>query len=163
IMLTNTFGVPAVAQGALTYLLENNEEIGDTTGTVNTVVGECNDSYLNSIRKLPVTPEHARQAINKATTEKVREGAIGAGSGIVVCGSKGGIGSYARIVASVDTSFMVRCLVLSNFSRKQELLHYYPALKNMVTKVKVSEKDMETDGSIMIEIATDVPVNVRQL
>src|SRR5699024_12543643 len=42
IMLTNTFGVPAVAQGALTYLLENNEEIGDTTGTVNTVVGECN-------------------------------------------------------------------------------------------------------------------------
>src|SRR5699024_12160584 len=63
IMLTNTFGVPAVAQGALTYLLENNEEIGETTGTVKIVVGVCNDSYLNSIRKLPVMHEHARQAI----------------------------------------------------------------------------------------------------
>jgi|SRR5690625_4727690 len=163
IMLTNTFGVPAVAQGALTYLLENNEEIGDTTGTVNTVVGECNDSYLNSIRKLPVTPEHARQAINKATTEKVREGAIGAGSGMVCCGFKGGIGTSSRIVASGDTSYTVGCLVLSNFGRKEDLLHYYPALKNMVTEVKVSEKDMETDGSIMIVLATDAPVNERQL
>src|SRR5699024_4802083 len=57
----------------------------------------------------------------------------------------------------------VGCLVLSNFGRKEDLLHYYPALKNMVTEVKVSEKDMETDGSIMIVLATDAPVNERQL
>src|SRR5699024_12617906 len=103
-MLTNTFGVPAVAQGALTYLLENNEEIGDTTGTVNTVVGEGNDSYLNSTRKLPATPEHARQAINTATTEKVRDGASGAGAGMGCCGFKGGIGTSTRLVASGDTA-----------------------------------------------------------
>src|SRR5699024_2725847 len=70
IMLTNTFSVPAVAQGALTYLLENNEEVGDTTGSVNTVVVECNHSYLNSIHKLPVTPYDASQAIIIQDTNK---------------------------------------------------------------------------------------------
>lgn len=163
IMLTNTFGVPAVTQGTLRYLLENNEEIGDTTGTVNTVVGECNDSYLNSIRKLPVTPEYARQAINQATTEKVREGAVGAGSGMVCCGFKGGIGTSSRIVASGDTPYTVGCLVLSNFGRKEDLLHYYPELKNIVTEMKESDKAMETDGSIMMVLATDAPLNERQL
>lgn len=54
IMLTNTFGVPNVAQGTLEYLLEQNDEIGISTGTVNIVVGECNDSHLNSIRHFPV-------------------------------------------------------------------------------------------------------------
>src|SRR5699024_6483462 len=102
--LTKTFGVPAVAQGALTYLLVNNEESSDTKGTVNRVVGECNDNYLNSIRILPVTPEHASQAINKATTEKVREGTIEAGTGMVCCGFKGCIGTSSRIVASGYTS-----------------------------------------------------------
>src|SRR5699024_12304509 len=74
-----------------------------------------------------------------------------------------GIGTSSRIVASGDTSYTVGCLVLSNFGRQEDLLHYYPALKNMVTEVKVSEKDMETDGSIMIVLATDAPVNQRHL
>ena len=66
IMLTNTFGVPAVTQGTLEYMLEQNPEIGISTGTINIVVGECNDSYLNSIRACPVTPEHAIEAIQNA-------------------------------------------------------------------------------------------------
>ena len=86
IMLTNTFGVPAVTQGTLEYLLERNPEIGESTGTVNIVVGECNDSYLNSIRTMPVKPEHAKEAIQKASTDKAEEGAVGAGTGMVCFG-----------------------------------------------------------------------------
>src|SRR5699024_8716590 len=93
IMLTNTFGVPAVTQGTLEYLLAQSPEIGDTTGTMNTVVGECNDSYLNSIRTFPVKPLHAKKAINNATTNQVAEGSVGAGTGMVCSDYKGGIGT----------------------------------------------------------------------
>ena len=79
IMLTNTFAVPAVTQGVLEYMLEENQEIGDTTGTINVVVGECNDSYLNSIRLFPVKPEHAVEAIKNASDCRAVEGAVGAG------------------------------------------------------------------------------------
>lgn len=89
IMLTNTFGVPAVTQGALQYMLEQNPEIGDTTGTINLVVGECNDSRLNSIRELPIQPSHAIASIKEASTESSLEGAIGAGKGMICFGYKG--------------------------------------------------------------------------
>ncbi len=79
IMLTNTFAVPAVTQGTLEYILENNPEIGETTGTINIVVGECNDSYLNSIRLFPVKSEHAIEAIHNASRRRTDEGAVGTG------------------------------------------------------------------------------------
>ncbi|MFL6558553.1 MAG: P1 family peptidase, partial [Bacillus sp. (in: firmicutes)] len=75
IMLTNTFAVPAVTQGVLEYMLAENQEIGDTTGTINIVVGECNDSYLNSIRHFPVRPEHAIEAVKNASDHQALEGA----------------------------------------------------------------------------------------
>jgi D-aminopeptidase len=79
ILLTNTFSVPAVTQGVLDYMLEQNEEIGETTGTINIVVGECNDSHLNSIRKCVVRPEDAVTAIKTASEQQAKEGAVGAG------------------------------------------------------------------------------------
>lgn len=91
IMLTNTFGVPAVTQGTLSYMLDLNEDIGLITGTINLVVGECNDSYLNSIRACPVTPEHAIAAIRQASTDIAQEGAVGAGKGMMCFGYKGGL------------------------------------------------------------------------
>src|SRR5699024_4677002 len=67
IMLTNTFSVGAVMQGTLQYMLDENPEIGDTASSLNLVVGECNDSYLNSMRLQAVKPEHAVQAIERAS------------------------------------------------------------------------------------------------
>lgn len=156
IMLTNTFAVPAVTQGALEYMLEGNSEIGDTTGTINLVVGECNDSRLNSIRKLSVEPKHAIECIKTASTDIAAEGAVGAGKGMICFGYKGGIGSSSRIVGD----YTIGCLVLSNFGRKEEFqsAHY-----------KVDEpNDVPTfpkpaDGSIMIVLATDAPLSSRQL
>src|SRR3954447_24958194 len=120
IMLTNTFAVPAVTQGVLEYMLAENQEIGDTTGTINIVVGECNDSYLNSIRHFPVRPEHAIDAIKNASDHQALEGAVGAGKGMICFGYKGGIGSSSRIV----DEYTVGCLALTNFGKKEELQRY---------------------------------------
>jgi D-aminopeptidase len=157
IMLTNTFSVPAVTQGALQYMLDEHEEIGDTTGTINIVVGECNDSHLNSIRRCVVTPEDAIEAIRRASEQQVEEGAVGAGKGMIAFGYKGGIGSSSRVVQveGVDT-YTVGVLVLSNFGRKADLRIEYlksgaPALQE------------PADGSIIIVLATDAPVSDRQL
>ncbi|QOY35618.1 P1 family peptidase [Anaerobacillus isosaccharinicus] len=156
IMLTNTFGVPATTQGTLEYMLKQNPEIGDTTGTINIVVGECNDSYLNSIRLLPIKPRHAIEAIVKANKNQVEEGAVGAGTGMVCFGYKGGIGSSSRTVKIGSGSFTVGCLVLSNFGKREEFRHWqYENSK--------PEPEYMTDGSIMIVLATDAPLSDRGL
>lgn len=164
IMLTNTFAVPAVTQGTLEYLLDQNPEIGDTTGTVNVVTGECNDSYLNTIRNFSVQPKHAKQAIINATTNQVEEGAVGAGTGMVCCGYKGGIGTSSRLIQdqTIDEAYTVGCLVLSNFGRAEDLLEHKIFSKNKELHKK-SKEDIKSDGSIMIILATNAPLNERQL
>lgn len=156
IILTNTFGVPAATQGTLQYMLEQNPEIGDTTGTINIVVGECNDSYLNSIRLFPIKSEHAIEAIEKANENQVEEGAVGAGTGMVCFGYKGGIGSSSRNVKDGSTNFTVGCLVLSNFGKREEFRYWQ-------YKDSKTEPEYMTDGSIMIVLATDAPLSDRGL
>ena len=157
IMLTNTFAVPAVTQGTLEYMLAENKEIGETTGTINIVVGECNDSYLNSIRHFPVKPGHAIEAIKKASESPVKEGAVGAGKGMVCFGHKGGIGTASRMIEAHDP-YMIGCLVLSNFGQKAEFM----AEKYGVESIK-SGLSETADGSIMIILATNAPLSDRQL
>lgn len=160
IMLTNTFGVPNVSQGTLQYLLEQNEEIGISTGTVNIVVGECNDSHLNSIRHFPVTPEHAIEAIQQAKTHIAEEGAVGAGKGMVCFGYKGGIGSSSRLVENrTGKKYTVGCLVLSNFGKASEFL----TDRYKITAANGESTISPTDGSIIIVMATDIPLSSRQL
>ncbi|RHW39109.1 S58 family peptidase [Neobacillus notoginsengisoli] len=160
IMLTNTFGVPAVTQGTLEYMLAENPEIGDETGTINIVVGECNDSRLNSIRRMPVKPEHAMEAIKKASDDIAEEGAIGAGKGMVCFGYKGGIGSSSRIIRSGSATFTIGCLVLSNFGNKEELLNWRFSSD---LEPSVPSHPEPADGSIILVMATDAPLSSRQL
>ncbi|QED48157.1 DmpA family aminopeptidase [Cytobacillus dafuensis] len=161
IMLTNTFGVPAVTQGTLEYMLDITPEIGETTGTINIVVGECNDSHLNSIRHFPVKPNHAKEAISKASINVSSEGAVGAGKGMVCFGYKGGIGSSSRIIIDgiEGKEYTVGCMVLSNFGSKEEFpSHRFSGLGTQETAVSKT-----TDGSIIIVLATDVPLSDRQM
>ncbi|WP_277584955.1 P1 family peptidase [Psychrobacillus antarcticus] len=160
IMLTNTFGIPAVSQGTLEYMLERNPEIGDSTGTINIVVGECNDSRLNSIRKFPVQPKHAIECIQSASSETSPEGAVGAGKGMICFGYKGGIGSSSRIIHTSDSVYIVGCMVLSNFGRKEE---FQAARYVLNEKGNVPNFPKPADGSIMIVLATDAPLSNRQL
>ncbi|MFJ7887407.1 P1 family peptidase [Lysinibacillus xylanilyticus] len=159
IMLTNTFGVPAVTQGTLQFMLDSNNEIGHSTGTINIVVGECNDSYLNSIRECPITPKHAIEAIRNASNETSEEGAVGAGKGMMCFGYKGGIGSSSRIVSHGPTNYTVGCMVLSNFGQSSEFLAHRYTTSNVQSESTLSP----TDGSIIIVLATDAPLSSRQL
>lgn len=162
IMLTNTFGVPAVTQGTLQYMLEQSPEIGDTTGTINLIVGECNDSRLNSIRELAIQPGHAVEAIEKASTNTSSEGAVGAGKGMICFGYKGGIGSSSRIITENENGekYTIGCIVLSNFGKEEDFqLDRY----KLQGEQEVPAYPSPADGSIMIVLATDAPLSSRQL
>ncbi|WP_010651487.1 P1 family peptidase [Oceanobacillus massiliensis] len=153
IMLTNTFSVGAVTDGTLKYMINESKEIGDTTSTINIVVGECNDGYLNSIRMQAVKPEHAIEAINNATSSPTPQGSVGAGKGMVCFGYKGGIGTASREITTEIGAYTVGCLVLSNFGKRDQAR--FADWKNL---------EIDTpDGSIMIVIATDAPLYDRQL
>lgn len=158
ILLTNTLSVPAVMEGTILYLLDQNPQIGDTTGTVNVIVGECNDGYLNDIRGLHVKPEHAYQAIQFAKSGKVEEGCVGAGTGMSCLGFKGGIGTSSRIAPFGEQSYTIGALVVSNFGEEKDLR--IPAGGRLH---RVGEEEKMPDGSIMIILATDAPLNERQL
>jgi D-aminopeptidase len=155
ILLTNTFNVGSAFQGAMQYMLKENHDIGDSTSSINIVVGECNDSYLNSARLLAITPEHAIEAIKIASDHQVEEGAVGAGTGTMCFGFKGGIGCSSRVVTfNEEENFTVGVLVQSNFGRKEEF--YF----DIIDQVDTMDRP---DGSIMIILATDAPVSDRQL
>lgn len=160
IMLTNTLAVPAVSQGTLQYLLAENPDIAETAGTVNVVVGECNDSYLNAMRTFPVTPEHALKALHNASECQVQEGAIGAGTGMICYQYKGGIGCSSRKVSADCASYVVGCLVLSNFGLRDDVLQHKIFSESLQQQ---AASDVIEDGSIMIVLATDAPLNERQL
>ncbi|WP_432361775.1 P1 family peptidase [Sporosarcina sp. UB5] len=171
IMLTNTFSVGAVLEGTLRHMLDENTAIGDSTSSLNIVVGECNDSYLNAMRSLKVRPEHAVEAIRNARSGEFEQGDVGAGKGMICFGRKGGIGSSSRIVPHSEKSFTVGVLTLTNFGDAEEcLIDEWLArngmqLQTAKDKLKPS-KEMQSekpDGSVMIIVATDAPVDSRQL
>ncbi|MFD1416569.1 P1 family peptidase [Oceanobacillus jeddahense] len=153
IMLTNTLSVGAVMQGTLAYMLNETAEIGDTAGTINLVVGECNDGYLNSIRLQAVKPEHAITAIQNAATESSLEGAVGAGTGMQCLGYKGGVGTSSRLISAENKKYTLGALVVSNFGTREQALFTANTIENPDTP----------DGSIMMVLATDAPFSDRQL
>ncbi|MCM3744969.1 P1 family peptidase [Sporosarcina luteola] len=171
IMLTNTFSVGAVLEGTLRHMLEENTAIGDSTSSLNIVVGECNDSYLNAMRSMIVRPEHAIEAIRKASSGSFEQGDVGAGKGMICFGRKGGIGSSSRVVPYGEESFTVGVLTLTNFGNPEECLIDEWLVRNKM-QLRTAPDNLETssemhskkpDGSIMIIVATDAPVDSRQL
>ncbi|MDY3917978.1 MAG: P1 family peptidase [Candidatus Limivivens sp.] len=158
ILLTNTLSC-GIAYDALTrYMLEQNEDIGITTGTVNSIVTECNDGRLNDIRGMHITENHVREALDSASAD-FQEGAVGGGTGMVCLGLKGGIGSSSRMVAIDGRGYMIGSLVMTNFGEAGNLViggvHY--------DTTKARPGDRKDKGSVIIVIATDIPLNERQL
>ena len=157
ILLTNTLSVGTACEALTRYMLEGNPDIGVTTGTVNCVVTECNDGRLNDIRGLHVRPEHVRQALANAG-EDFEEGAVGGGTGMVCLGLKGGIGSASRRVEVDGQTYTVGALVMSNFGAPGNLIiggkHY---------DTNLGRDERKDEGSIIMLLATDIPLNERQL
>ena len=154
LMLTNTFSVASVLEGTLDYLLQQNPSIGDSTSSLNIVVGECNDSYLNSMRLRAVKPEHAVSAIHNAKHAPFEQGSVGAGKGMICYERKGGIGSSSRITVQDGENFTVGALSLTNFGNAGEC-----RFANWQQDPSIEKPD----GSVIVVIATDAPVSDRQL
>ncbi len=161
IVLTNTLNVGIAADALIEYMLEQNEDIGITTGTVNPVIGECNDGFLNDIRGRHVKQEHIFAALQKAAGGPVEEGGVGAGTGTSAFGFKGGIGTASREVTREGKIYTVGTLVLTNFGRREDLLIDGVPVGRELMHLKPEPK-LES-GSIMIIIATDAPLSSRQL
>lgn len=157
ILLTNTFAVGTCATALIRAAIAANPDIGRETGTVNPVVLECNDGFLSDIQALAVTETDALEAIAAATDGRVGQGSVGAGTGMSSFGFKGGIGSASRRIKLDRTHFHLGVLVLANFGRAGDLV-----LPDGRRPLPPSEP-AEEKGSVIVVMATDVPLEHRQL
>lgn len=154
LMLTGTLAVPRVADALIDWTIARNPEVL----SVNPVVGECNDGYLNDIQGRHVRAEHVVAAIDGATAGPVEEGAVGAGVGMTCYGWKGGIGTSSRR----GGDFVVGALVLTNFGTREELrIDGAPVGRELAGAAGGAEVD--GSGSVMVVVATDAPLDARQL
>lgn len=159
ILLTNTLSVGTAFTGLCRYVLEQNAGAGVYTGSVNCLVTECNDGRLNDIQGLHVREEHVLQAIS-AAGETFEEGAVGGGTGMCCLGLKGGIGSASRVVELDGTACTVGAMVMANFGRAGDLMIGGRHIDTRSAGDRLAVKD---DGSIIMLLATDVPLSERQL
>ena len=157
ILLTNTLSVGTCGTALIRRAIAENPRIGRQTSTVNPVVGECNDGYLNDIPALAVTEADALAALD-ATTTAFELGAVGAGAGMSCFGFKGGIGSASRQLRLDKTDFHLGALVLANFGRAGDLT----LPDGRVVAPPKPEPEPER-GSVIVVLATDVPLDHRQL
>ena len=157
ILLTNTFAVGACATALIRRAIAADPEIGRQTSTVNPVVLECNDGYLNDIQAMAVTDAHAEAAIETAG-EQFDVGAVGAGAGMSCFGLKGGIGSASRKLRLDGVTYHLGVLVLANFGRAGDLRLPDGRRVNPASAAATPEA-----GSCIIVIGTDIPLDHRQL
>lgn len=172
VLLTSTLSTARVADALITYMLglPGNENVR----SVNPLVGETNDGYLNDIRSRPITEQDVIAAIRNAKAGAVQEGCVGAGTGTIAFGFKGGIGTSSRKLPAALGGYTVGVLVQTNFGGilqisgapvGRELGRYY--LKDYLEGRKrgssTAPLDQNPNGSIMIVVATDAPVRHRNL
>jgi len=163
ILLTSTLSVPRVADFVIDYMLAlpGNEDVQ----SINPLVAETNDGYLNDIRGRHISRDDVFAAIKTAKSGAVAEGSVGAGTGTVAFGFKGGIGTSSRKLPQRLGGYTVGVLVQTNFGGVlsingapvgHELGRYY-------LKDELTEKQNNPDGSVIIVIATDAPLDARNL
>ncbi len=157
ILLTNTLSVWDAAAAMADWMLA--QPGNETVGSINPVVGETNDGWLSDIRGRHVKPEHVRQALASARGSAVEEGSVGAGTGTVAFGWKGGIGTSSRRLAADKGGYTVGVLVQTNFGGSLTIAGV-PVWRELEPS---QERGGSGDGSCMIVVATDAPLDARQL
>ncbi len=163
IALTNTLNVGLVHDALVSYMAKRCEEDGIAMRSLNPVVGECNDAGLSTIVDRPVTAEHVFAAI-KSASKDFEEGGVGAGAGTICHGLKGGIGSASRLIEVGEETFTLGVLVQSNYGSLSELTINGKKVGEEILKRREEEAKEPCDrGSIMMIVATDMPVIDRQL
>lgn len=160
IVLTNTLGVATAMNAIVSYTLS--QKGNENVQSVNAVVGETNDGYLNDIRGRHIKEQDVLNAIHNASTGKVTEGNVGAGTGTVCFGFKGGIGTASRVLPKKLGGYTVGVLVQTNFGGVLTVdgVPVGEELKKFYLQDQLNETP---DGSCMIVVATDAPLDARNL
>jgi D-aminopeptidase len=161
IALTNTFAVGTIYTAMVKHAVRANPAIGRTAPTLNPVVAECNDGWLNDLQAFVVTEEHYAHAFDAASGD-FAQGAVGAGRGMSCFGLKGGIGSCSRVARMAGKGFTAAALVLANFGRLPQLTLRGVPVGRLLTHDAQGENIAER-GSLIVVIATDAPLDHRQL
>ena len=165
IVLTNTLSVWDAAAAVVSWTLDQPEN--KEVFSVNPLIGETNDAWLNYIRGFRVTQEDVKRTIREAHGGPVEEGSVGAGEGTIAFGWKGGIGTSSRHLSEKEGGFMIGVLVQTNFGGRLTIAGV-PVWKELQPPEQQSRNSdsparNEADGSCMIVIATDAPLDARQL
>ena len=162
IILTNALNASKVANGLISYMLKDNPEIGVTTSTVNPLVLECNDGSISQTQNRVLDESNVFEAIKNASDDFL-EGAIGAGTGMRCNGFKSGIGSSSRVIKIKDKEYVIGVLVNSNYgaSNGSELIFKGRRLGGLIKDYNLAHE--EDKGSIIIVVATNAPLDNRQL
>ena len=180
IALTNTLNVPRVANGVISWMLRRYPGIGITDDTLTPVVAECDDGRLNDIQGRHVSEADVMQALDEATSGPVAEGTVGAGTGMISYGFKGGIGTASRQLPAAAGGFTVGVLVNANHGRRPELVmggvpvgQRYDVAPTQASGLPDPNPERvyatregssgNAEGSIIVIIATDAPLDSRQL
>ena len=170
VMITNTNSVGVVRDAVLKWYVDTDWYKGETWWYTYPVVGETYDGFLNDIYGFHVKESHVKEAINDAKGGAIAEGNVGGGTGMMCLGFKGGTGTSSRVFKINDTTYTVGALVQSNFGAKRNLsIAGVPvgiALKDTLNyeyKADPISRRQEGDGSIIVVIATDVPLLPHQL
>ena len=160
VILTNTLSVPTAADALINYTLSlpGNERVS----SVNAVVGETNDGYLNDIRGRHVKKKHVIEAIKKAKSGAVEEGSVGAGTGTTCFGFKGGIGTSSRKLPESRGGYTVGVLVQTNHGGILQINGFPVGIRLGKYYMKRDVED-SPEGSCMVVLATDAPLNSRNL
>lgn len=160
IILTNTLNVPVAAEALISYTL--NQKENHEVRSVNAVVGETNDGYLNDIRGRHLKEEDVFEAIENAKEGPVAEGNVGAGTGTVCFGFKGGIGTSSRKIPEALGGYTVGALVQTNFGGVLEI-NGVPVGQELKKFIYDNITINNVDGSCMIVVITDAPLHSRNL
>ena len=169
IALTNTLNIPRVENGVMSWMIKQYPAIGIEDDTLTPVVAECDDGRLNDIQGRHVSEQDVMTALDGASGGPVTEGTVGAGTGMVSYGFKGGIGTSSRILPDKDGGYQVGILVNANHGRRPELSIggvpvgklYDPPPQGQQQSQALSPG--QSEGSIIVIIATDAPLDSRQL
>jgi len=166
IALTNTLNVPRVANGVMSWMIKHNPEIGISDDTLTPVVAECDDSRLNDSQGRHVSEEDVIAALDGASSGAVKEGTVGAGTGMVSYGFKGGIGTASRTVSEKEGGYTIGVLVNANHGRRRELVVGGVPVGKLYDAPQPGAEMLspgQSEGSIIVLIATDAPLDSRQL
>lgn len=162
LMITNTMNVPRVADAVIDWAFAQSAAMGVTTWGISPIVSETSDSYLNDIRGRHVHREHVYQAIDSARDGMVTEGAVGGGTGMICYEFKGGIGTASRVLPDELGRYTVGVLVQTNFGSRRKL-----RIDGVPVGLELFDYDeriqRESQGSVIVVIATDAPMTSRQL